>query len=476
MWKELKEQVGPLADSIKSSFTPALQALGPLVQQLQASFKSFEPILGVIIALIAVSLTAALAAVMAAINVLIPVISTVLQGTFSVAGTYITTFIGVLTGMLKVFQGVNDFLVGVFTGDWGKAWNGIKEIFSGVWIAIEAIFTGALEILKTTIETQISVFTQLGTDLINGLWKAIQAGWDIVMGWAYGLGMALGDAIGDLGHKGFEIGDEFIQGIWKGIQNSWDWFMDKVGGFFAAIEAKIPSWIPHSPSERGITIGEGFAQGIAKGMNDKSSEAVAAVVSLTTKMNQAAGQTIDLTGMPVTSGSGSSFAPGSGRTPPPGSDWATILATGAQTFTGAAAEVYARTHATNQAAAAAIADATWASANAAALAKGANEGGGHIDIATGLWVPNSWNTINGGTPTTGTYVTRGIVDAPGAGLLNPDGTAKATPPTPGQVPGQVAPGDVHITIEMDGDVVAKKVVPMILADQFGTAAAQAGVP
>lgn len=38
-----------------------------------------------------------------------------------------------------VFDGIIDFVRGVFTGDWDRAWNGIKEIFSGVFGALETI-------------------------------------------------------------------------------------------------------------------------------------------------------------------------------------------------------------------------------------------------------------------------------------------------------------------------------------------------
>lgn len=38
-----------------------------------------------------------------------------------------------------IFQGILDFVTGVFTGEWDKAWNGVKEVFGGVFGALEAI-------------------------------------------------------------------------------------------------------------------------------------------------------------------------------------------------------------------------------------------------------------------------------------------------------------------------------------------------
>lgn len=79
---------------------------------------------------------------------------------------------GVLNGFLKsgkdtirdiqkVFGGLNDFVSGVFSGNWEKAWKGIKDIFEGV-------FEGLADLSKTPINAIIGGFNSvLGT--VNGL-------------------------------------------------------------------------------------------------------------------------------------------------------------------------------------------------------------------------------------------------------------------------------------------------------------------
>lgn len=79
---------------------------------------------------------------------------------------------GVLNGFLKsgkdtirdiqkVFGGLNDFVSGVFSGNWEKAWKGIKDIFEGV-------FEGLANLSKTPINAIIGGFNSvLGT--VNGL-------------------------------------------------------------------------------------------------------------------------------------------------------------------------------------------------------------------------------------------------------------------------------------------------------------------
>ena len=42
-------------------------------------------------------------------------------------------------GIKKIFDGIIDFIRGVFTGDWERAWKGVTEIFEGVFGALEGI-------------------------------------------------------------------------------------------------------------------------------------------------------------------------------------------------------------------------------------------------------------------------------------------------------------------------------------------------
>ncbi len=53
----------------------------------------------------------------------------------------------IIGDVIDVFNGLADFFVGVFMGDWERAWNGIKEIFAGVWDAIKDICEGAINIV-----------------------------------------------------------------------------------------------------------------------------------------------------------------------------------------------------------------------------------------------------------------------------------------------------------------------------------------
>ena len=70
-----------------------------------------------------------------------PPISKVFQKVADVVGVFVKAVSGLLNGLISVLRGVMQFLTGVFSGDWKKAWDGIKKIFSGIWEAMSSVVT-----------------------------------------------------------------------------------------------------------------------------------------------------------------------------------------------------------------------------------------------------------------------------------------------------------------------------------------------
>lgn len=64
-----------------------------------------------------------------------------------VIATFVSNMMNLVGNILEILTGVIDFLVGVFTGDWDKAWSGIKGIFEGAWNGIVDFFGGIADIL-----------------------------------------------------------------------------------------------------------------------------------------------------------------------------------------------------------------------------------------------------------------------------------------------------------------------------------------
>lgn len=82
---------------------------------------------------------------------LLPVFAAVLGGILGGLGSFIKSVTNIIGSVIKVFKGITDFLVGVFTGDWGRAWNGILGIFTGIIDTIKGIFQGVIDFFKSVL-------------------------------------------------------------------------------------------------------------------------------------------------------------------------------------------------------------------------------------------------------------------------------------------------------------------------------------
>lgn len=75
-------------------------------------------------------------------------------------------FIG---GIIDVISGIAKFVSGVFTGDWSKAWDGIKKIFSGIWNSMSSIFKTPVNLILSGTESMVNAIISA----FNSLKKAI---------------------------------------------------------------------------------------------------------------------------------------------------------------------------------------------------------------------------------------------------------------------------------------------------------------
>lgn len=60
-----------------------------------------------------------------------------------------------VAAIVQIFSGIIDFIAGVFTGDWERAWSGIVQIFQGIFSGIGAAATAAINIVIGMVNTAI---------------------------------------------------------------------------------------------------------------------------------------------------------------------------------------------------------------------------------------------------------------------------------------------------------------------------------
>ena len=78
---------------------------------------------------------------------LAPVWARVSSTIIGIIGTIIGVIADLVTGLAKRLTGFIDFIVGVFTLNWSKAWNGVKSIFTGIWDALTGVVKGVINVI-----------------------------------------------------------------------------------------------------------------------------------------------------------------------------------------------------------------------------------------------------------------------------------------------------------------------------------------
>lgn len=136
---------GPVGDAIHN----AIELIGKIVDVLKLLWESvLVPLVKFIIGNVAPQIASALSIVG---NVFLELFASVAE---------------VVAGILKALGGVIDFIVGVFTGDWKRAWEGIKNIFKGVFEALVGI-------AKVPINGVIALINGMIRGIISGVNTAI---------------------------------------------------------------------------------------------------------------------------------------------------------------------------------------------------------------------------------------------------------------------------------------------------------------
>lgn len=77
----------------------------------------------------------------------IPVLVPILQQIWDNVKNFLGHVFDIIGDLLDILNGILDFLIGVFTGDWERAWDGIKQIVSGVFNGILDIITGVIDLI-----------------------------------------------------------------------------------------------------------------------------------------------------------------------------------------------------------------------------------------------------------------------------------------------------------------------------------------
>lgn len=167
---QLIETFDALWEAIKPVVRSLMEDLGPALKELGVALGPLAEIVGVV-------LVGAAYALLEAVKQLAPFIGETLVFAIRVAASIIEGFAGVVSGLVSVIEGAIDIIAGLFTGDWGRIWEGAKELFEGPIIAIEGILSGFASLVEAIfglISGYISAAMEVIKDILSAAWGVIK--------------------------------------------------------------------------------------------------------------------------------------------------------------------------------------------------------------------------------------------------------------------------------------------------------------
>lgn len=267
-WNEVYDQhIHPLMEALKTgisdTFGKFLDAyntyVAPMLERLATKFNELwnthlKPFVDNVAGLIG-SIADAVTALWN--NILKPVIDWIIQNIlpvlvpiFEALWNTICNVFGAITdtigGIIQTFKGLIDFIVGIFTGDWNKAWEGIKTFFTGIWNAIKGVVSTVWNAIKGIIETVINVIKGIITtvfnaiktvisNIFNGIKNTVSNIWN-------GIKNSISNAVNSIKNgiiNNFQTAYNRITGIFRNIGSFFSGIWNNIKNTFSALGTKI---------------------------------------------------------------------------------------------------------------------------------------------------------------------------------------------------------------------------------------------
>lgn len=126
----------PLWNNFKSLVANIIELISWLLDVL-------NPVISTVVSLLGLVLVPTIQAILS-------VASLVINGTIGLFSSFLSSTTLVVRDITQVIKGIIDFVTGIFTGDWTRAWQGIVNIFGG-------IFKGIIDLCRSPINAVIGL-------------------------------------------------------------------------------------------------------------------------------------------------------------------------------------------------------------------------------------------------------------------------------------------------------------------------------
>lgn len=157
-WKTIQQTVGSFIDGIKERFNSIGITLESVTKMLRTIWDGFCSML-----------------------------APVFEAAFKQVANVLKTVLDIITGLVDIF-------IGVFTGNWAQAWNGVKEVFAAIWNGIKGAFSGILTSIQGLLSGALNWIRNKWNEAWNNVTAFFRSAWESILAAMADVASRLGQA------------------------------------------------------------------------------------------------------------------------------------------------------------------------------------------------------------------------------------------------------------------------------------------
>ena len=259
----LTQAIPQLVQAMVSVIPKLVQALASGIPQLiQGAVKLFLAIVQAIPQIIPPLVAALPKIVTSVINTLIAAIPALLQGAIKFLQAIVQALPTIISQLVAALPKLVSSVVRTLIAN-------IPAILKGAITLFKAIVDAIPKIVVMLVKAVPQIITAVCNGLIHGLGQLGQA--------AARLGETILGKVREIPSKMSNIGKDLVRGLWNGINNMTSWVIDKIQGFGKNVLDGIKKFFGiKSPSREFAKIGRYLDEGLAEGLTDNMDDPVKA--------------------------------------------------------------------------------------------------------------------------------------------------------------------------------------------------------
>lgn len=165
--------VKKIATSVRSVLLTAFKAATPVIKKLENLFSIIFPKIASVVNIAVEKIVLIINKMGDLFVTVMHTIAPAVSAAFDIIGKVVSVWFesvkGYITGIITAFEGIIDFLTGVFTGNWKNAWEGVKTIFTGIFQSLAGAIKPPINAVISLVNKAISGINGISVDIPEGV-------------------------------------------------------------------------------------------------------------------------------------------------------------------------------------------------------------------------------------------------------------------------------------------------------------------